>query len=89
MTYRVIVIWSEIPDVIAKYIPITVDDEDFLTLKSFDDKYINGPDEPIETMYDFFYDESDRFRFEDEISGPLENLDLVGTDMIIKCGFRL
>lgn len=87
---RVLIVWSEVPEQIASFVVLTVDNETADKLRRFHNQYVNStgtPDDLAQEMNDFFYGKDcGYFKFKDNIvEGPLEE----DFDLIVQCGFIL
>ena len=86
-----LIVWSEVPEQIAQFIVLPVDEATAQKLRRFNNQYINScgtPEEIADEMNEFFYDKEFRFKYKEHIvEGPL------GDDeafvIIVQCGFIL
>lgn len=89
MSKKVLVVWSEVPEAIAQFVFLIVDEADAEKLKRFNGHYINStgtPDDLAQEMNDFFYPGFGHFKYKANIlEGPLTNQ----FDLIVQCGFIL
>lgn len=90
MSKKVLIVWSEVPEEIAQFVFLVVDETVAENLKRFNGHYINSvgtPDDLAQEMNDFFYPGNGYFKYKDNIlKGPLVNQNF---DLIIQCGFAL